>query len=101
MVAQGQICSFLCTCSHFLLFFKQIKKTVWISEKDSQLKKYENTHGGVLLLINLQALFCNFTSNIPPWVFFKVFLIVQIIPNRAKGRIFKFNFKGHRIHHLK
>ena len=61
----------------------------------------KNTHGGVLLLITLQALFCNFTSNIPPWVFFKVFLIVQITPNRAKRRIFKFNFKGHRIHHLK
>ena len=35
------------------------------------LKRKKNTHGGVSLLVKLQAEACNFTkSNIPPWVFF-------------------------------
>ena len=36
------------------------------------LNSAKNTHGGVLLLVKLQAfLACNFTkSNTPPWVFF-------------------------------
>ena len=34
------------------------------------LKNVENTHGGELLLVKLQASACNFTkSNSPPWVF--------------------------------
>ena len=34
------------------------------------LKNVKSTHGGVLLLIMLQAFACNFTkSNTPPWVF--------------------------------
>ena len=34
-------------------------------------KNVKNTHGGVLILVNLQALTCKFTkSNTPPWVFF-------------------------------
>ena len=38
------------------------------------LKNVKNTHGGVLLLIKLQAEACNFTkSNTPPWVFFTFF----------------------------
>ena len=39
------------------------------------LKKVKNTHGGVLLLVKLQAKACNFTkSSTPPWVFFTFFL---------------------------
>ena len=35
------------------------------------LKNGKNTHGGVLLLVKLQAKACNFTkSGTPPWVFF-------------------------------
>ena len=35
------------------------------------LKNVKNTHEGVILLIKLQALPCNFTTSItPPWVFF-------------------------------
>ena len=38
------------------------------------LKDMKNTHGGVLLLIKMQALACNFTkSNTPPWMFFAFF----------------------------
>ena len=34
------------------------------------LKNAKNTHGGVLLLVKLQAKACNLTkSNTPPWVF--------------------------------
>ena len=34
------------------------------------LKKLKNTHGGVLILVQLQAEACNFTKiNTPPWVF--------------------------------
>ena len=34
-------------------------------------KNVKNTHGGVLLLVKLQASACNFTkSNTPPWLFF-------------------------------
>ena len=35
------------------------------------LKNVKNTHGGVLILVKLQAEACNFTkTNTPPWVFF-------------------------------
>ena len=38
------------------------------------LKYVKNTHGGVLILVKLQALACNFTkSNTPPLVFFTFF----------------------------
>ena len=34
----------------------------------------KNTHGGVLILVKLQASACSFTKiNIPPWVFFTLF----------------------------
>ena len=37
------------------------------------LKNVKNTHRGVLLLIKLQDLACNFTtSNTTPWVFFYI-----------------------------
>ena len=42
------------------------------------LKNVKNTHGGVLLLIKLQAEACNFTkSNTPPWVFFAFFELYE------------------------
>ena len=48
-----------------------------------QFKNVKNTHGGVLFSVKLQALAFNSTeSKTSPWVFF-VFLIVQIVPNRA------------------
>ena len=35
------------------------------------LKNVKDTHGGVLILVKLQASACNFTKiNTPPWVFF-------------------------------
>ena len=38
------------------------------------LKNVENTHGGVLILVKLQAEACNFTKiNTPPWLFFTFF----------------------------
>ena len=42
------------------------------------LKNVKNTHGGLLLLVRLQALVCNFSkSNTPPWVFFKFFKLYK------------------------
>ena len=47
-----------------------------------QSKKHKKTHGGVSILVRLQALACNFTkSNTPPWVcftFFKLYKWYQI-----------------------
>ena len=38
------------------------------------LKNMKNTHGGVLILVKLQPLACNFTKiNTPLWVFFTFF----------------------------
>ena len=35
------------------------------------LKNFKNTHGGVLILVKLQASACKFTKiKTPPWVFF-------------------------------
>ena len=35
------------------------------------LKNVKNIHGGMLILVKLQAEACNFTKiNTPPWVFF-------------------------------
>ena len=38
-----------------------------------QFKKRENTHGGVLLLVKLQAEAILERTNIPPWVFLTFF----------------------------
>ena len=46
-----------------------------------QFKNVKSTHGGALLLVKLQK------SNTPPWVFFLVFKIVQMVPNRARNHI--------------
>ena len=52
------------------------------------LKNVKNTHGGVLLLLKLQALACKFSkNNTIPWVC-KIFKIVKIVPNHAKRLIF-------------
>ena len=60
------------------------------------LKNVKNTHGGVLILVKLQASADNFTKiNTPPWVFFTfvqmhvcMFVqIVQMVPNRATHHI--------------
>ena len=46
------------------------------------LKNIKNTHGGMLLLVKLQAKACNVTkSNTPPWMFctfFKLYKWYQI-----------------------
>ena len=43
-----------------------------------QSKNVKNTHGGVILLIKLQASAYNFTkSNTPPWVFFTFFKLYK------------------------
>ena len=42
------------------------------------LKNMKSTHGGVLLLIKLHALTCNFTkSDSPPWAFFTFFKLYK------------------------
>ena len=41
-------------------------------------KKRENTHGGVLLLVTLQASACNFTkTNTPSWMIFTFFKLCK------------------------
>ena len=41
-------------------------------------KKVKNTHGGVLILVTLQASVCKFTKiNTPPWVFFTFFKLYK------------------------
>ena len=51
------------------------------------LKNVKSTHGGVLILVMLQALACNFTKiNTPPWVFFayfKYYIILYQIAQRT------------------
>ena len=45
----------------------------------------KNIHGGMLLLVKLQASACNFTKKYHSSMgFFHVFKIVQMVPNRAK-----------------
>ena len=42
------------------------------------LKSVKNTHGGVLLLVKLQASVCKFTKiNTPPWVFSTFFKLYE------------------------
>ena len=50
--------------------------TIWYHLHN--LKNVKNTHGGVLLLVKLQASTCNFTkSNALPWVFFTFFKLYK------------------------
>ena len=42
------------------------------------LKNVKNTHGGMLILVTLQAKASNFTKiNTPPWVFFTFFKLYK------------------------
>ena len=48
------------------------------------LKIVKSTHGGILFFVKpaMEAETCNFAiSNIPPWVFFHVLKIVEMVPN--------------------
>ena len=63
------------------------------------LKNVKNTHGGVLILVKLQAEACNFTKiNTPPWVFFtffklyKWYQIAQRITYNHFGNIFDWDY---------
>ena len=66
-----------CRNSSWLLannhFHKNLMRcAVWYHSYN--LKDVKNAHGGVLLLVKLQASDCNFTKcNTPPWVFFTFF----------------------------
>ena len=57
-----------------------MRSFAWFGTILYNLKNAKNTHGGVLLLVKLQAKACNLTtkSNTPPWYFLR-FL------NRATG----------------
>ena len=48
------------------------------------LKKETSNQGGVILLVKLQALACNFTKYHSSMGVSHVFKIVQMVPNRAK-----------------
>ena len=55
-----------------------------------KVKNVKNTHGGVALLVKLQAKACNFTIKVALSMgVFHVFSIVQIAPNRAKHHLYK------------
>ena len=50
------------------------------------LKNVKNTHGGMLLLVKLQAEACNVTkSNTPPWVFFTFFYCTNDTKSRNES----------------
>ena len=62
--SQFGYCSFMVRCEIWYHFYN--------------LKNMKNTHGGVLLLVKLQAKACNFTkNNSPPWVFFAIFKLYK------------------------
>ena len=49
-----------------------VTRVIWY--RMYNFKNVKNSHGGVLLLVKLQAETCNFTkSNTPPWMFFTFF----------------------------
>ena len=54
------------------------------------LKNLKNTHRGVLILVKLQAEGCNFSkSDTPRWVFFTLFKLYKMAPNRVKHHIYE------------
>ena len=74
------------------------------------LKNLKKPHGGVLLLVKMQAKACNFTrSNTPPWAFFvflklyKWYQIAQNITYMTLSKIydgaFCENYFGKSFHH--
>ena len=49
---------------------QSFRDLIYVVRCTVQFKNVKNIHGGVLLLVKLQAKFCNFTkSNTPPWMF--------------------------------
>ena len=51
------------------------------------IKKTKNTHGEVLLSVELKAKACNFTeNNTPPWVFFTFLNCINGIKSRQASR---------------
>ena len=61
------------------------------------LKSVKNTHGGVLLLVKLQAEACNFTkSKTPPWVFFTFFKLYKCY-QIAQRITYKMCYRLHRL----
>ena len=72
-------------CFWGVLFFSS--SVVWYHLYN--LRDVKKTHGGVLILVKLQALACTFTKiNTPPWVFHNFFKIVLMVPNCATHQIF-------------
>ena len=59
---------------NFVMFIVKYE-TLWVIWYHLyNLNKVKNTNGGVLLLLTVQALACNFTkSNTHPWAFFTFF----------------------------
>ena len=56
-------------CYCIVKFVYVVRCAIWYHLYN--LKNVKNTHGGVLILVKLQAVACNFTKiNTPPWVFF-------------------------------
>ena len=86
--------SLLLILNRFHILFWCFPCWLWTSIHDAlrdlvpflQFKKHEKHHEGVLLSVKLQALACNFTkSSTSPWGdLHQVFLIVQMVSNRAK-----------------
>ena len=67
--------------THIILFLSHVEVFVVlcaIKYHSYNLKNVKKTHGGVLLLVKLQASACNSTkSNTPPWVFFTFFKLCR------------------------
>ena len=58
------------------------------------LKNVKSTHGGMILLVQLQASACNFTKGVDPprvfFTFFKLYKLYQIIPNYIKDLLINY-----------
>ena len=66
------------TVSLFIMYwhFMVMRRAIWYHLYN--LKNVKSTHGGVLLLVKLQASTCKFTkSNTPPWMFFTIFKLCK------------------------
>ena len=59
-------------------------------------KKGGNTHGGVSILVKLQAKACNFTkTNTPPWVFFTFLNCINDTKARNAPLLRTINFQNY------
>ena len=64
-----------------------MRYAIWYHLYD--LKNVKNTHGGVLILVTLQAKACNFTKiNTTSWVFFTFFKLYIGTKSRNASQIF-------------